>query len=289
MSGRKVHFYVVNETKSLQQNVLNYINDMKKLYNSILEYIDCNEEGSFELLSILLTILQIGEDANELKSLLQIISSIVNNHYRQIDFFKKIEKLLLYIILDIKKTIKPNDLVKIFKSNKIILLFFIENQVLSVDDLPQTTDFLAYFYPEFERIFLKEEQKQKCLEALKEFNIEYDEDTINNVVLTQSLLIYSIHGNNAEMINFLEESNIKLDTTKYGKLNLNNKIVRARISLNILTSFLCESIKCGHNDIAYYYKEKILRLTGINNEDSEFVDNFIVLKNGIQKKIQTSM
>ena len=62
---------------------------------------------------------------------------------------------------------------------------------------------------------------------------------INNVKLTPSLWIYAIHSNNAEMINFLEESNVNPPDDSYEKC-------------------LEESIKCHHNEIASYFLEQKL-------------------------------
>ncbi len=54
-----------------------------------------------------------------------------------------------------------------------------------------------------------------------------------NVILTPSLWMHAIHGNNIEIIHILEENNIKPNSGSYKKC-------------------LEESFKCHHNDIAYY-------------------------------------
>lgn len=70
---------------------------------------------------------------------------------------------------------------------------------------------------------------------------------INNVKLTKSLLLYSIHSNNAEMIHLLEEHHIDRGT------ELNFMIEEQNLK------YLKESIKCFHNDIANYILNNILQ------------------------------
>lgn len=72
----------------------------------------------------------------------------------------------------------------------------------------------------------------------------------NNVELTPSLWIYSIHGKNAEIIHLLEENHVEPSDVSYNEC-------------------LKEAIKCHHNDIARYiinnkmnlneYDEKIIK------------------------------
>ena len=60
---------------------------------------------------------------------------------------------------------------------------------------------------------------------------------LNNVELTSSLWIYSIHGNNPDMIHILEENKVELKDYKI---------------------YLFECIKCHHNDIANYIKNNFI-------------------------------
>ena len=72
----------------------------------------------------------------------------------------------------------------------------------------------------------------------------------NNVPLTFSLWLYTVHSNNPELIHFLEENDIKLNTNKSFSDNV-----------------LIESIKCHHNDISNYLKDELY-------DQNEFDDNF---------------
>ena len=65
---------------------------------------------------------------------------------------------------------------------------------------------------------------------------------MNDVQLTQSLFLYSIHGRNAEIIHILEE----------GKINPPSNNIAFYLSCFI------ESIKCHHNHFVNYFENNFL-------------------------------
>ena len=71
---------------------------------------------------------------------------------------------------------------------------------------------------------------------------------MNNAYIEPSIWCYAIHGNNPELISFLEDNHIEPDDKSFHKC-------------------LEESIKCHHNEMANY----ILN-THINNEDKNEFD-----------------
>lgn len=79
----------------------------------------------------------------------------------------------------------------------------------------------------------------------------------NNVELDSSLWIYAIHSKNPDLIRFLEEKNVKPENGGYLQLYL-------------------EAIKCHHNSIAYYIKDKYLKRP-TKSEESQIMK--CVLKN----------
>ena len=66
-----------------------------------------------------------------------------------------------------------------------------------------------------------------------------------NIELKPSLWLYSIHSNKIEMIQFLEENKVEPEDKTYEKC-------------------LKESVKCHHNDIANYIKEKYVKEEEVN-------------------------
>ena len=74
---------------------------------------------------------------------------------------------------------------------------------------------------------------------------------LNNIELTSSLWLYSIHGRNGEIIHLLEESHVVPERKSYEKC-------------------LEESIKCHHNDIANYIQNNY-----INSNEEKFNENVL--------------
>lgn len=101
--------------------------------------------------------------------LLALLSKISNNHYRHPDLLKKIEQILKYFKNEIKSNFSDSQIFKIFKSNKRILLFLLEEKILNfTEDICKeiiTKDFINhkyphYFYPEVKQ-FMNEIWFQK--------------------------------------------------------------------------------------------------------------------------------
>ena len=84
---------------------------------------------------------------------------------------------------------------------------------------------------------------------------------LNNVELTPSLWLYTIHGRNAELIHLLEEDGVPPPNGSY-------------------ESCLKESIKCHHNEIAEYIENNLLnekeKENNIKNniDENEFAYSF---------------
>ena len=73
---------------------------------------------------------------------------------------------------------------------------------------------------------------------------------LNNVDLTPSLWIYSIHGRNANIIHILEENHVDYKINK----------------------LITESIKCHHNELVEYFKNTLLD----QNDNNENFDEIII-------------
>lgn len=125
-----------------------YIKERKGLLEKLLEFIDSvNDDGEdfFKQISFL------QKEKNEknkeiLRSLLIFIINISQNHYRNANFFKKLESILLFLEDMIKKAFSNTDIFKLFQNDDRILLFLFEQKIISLDkDLLQ--------------IFLEEDQK----------------------------------------------------------------------------------------------------------------------------------
>ena len=308
-----------------------YLREKQSLQKNIIEFTEneCLTEEKYENLIQIIDNQQIKETPEKLEEFLFLLSNISNNHNRTNFFIKKIKKLIKSCKIEIKQTFSNSKLFNIFKTNKKILIYLIEEEIITIDESianeiqsPQFDrfEYFHFFYPEI-KSFIDEDSDQK-FEMPKEFikNREIGEndnyichlirnDSIDefisfcnqkNLFLStqiessiyetnpflmtnkpslieysaffgsiqifrylfynkakyspSSLWLYSIHGNNPELFNFLEENNIKPTDEFYKKC-------------------LLESIKCHHIDITNYFEANY-----INNANSNEYKNKVLKK-----------
>ena len=143
---------------------------MTKIQRNLLDFIDNDDniEENFQNLKTLFDDQKIQEDQNDLLLLLSLITDIANNHHRVPNFYEKIDKILLYLKNTIQKYYSNFEIFDIFKSNKRILLFFIEEKILIIDqsitNKITTEKFIKanyplYFSPEI-KLFVNEKKYQ---------------------------------------------------------------------------------------------------------------------------------
>ena len=145
-----------------------YFDQKKEFYQLFQEYIDCEGDSNDKYANLLAFFQKqkIGEDSNELVQLLRLLISFSNNHHRGPLFFSKIEKIIQHFEIQIKQTLSKSQLFQLFKKNKILLLFLIENKIMDVDKdifkkmihetMKKDKKFCHFFYPEI-KSFIEEE------------------------------------------------------------------------------------------------------------------------------------
>ena len=113
-----------------------YIDEMQKVYEKILAFIDdeTNDGAIFKDLNTTFEDLQINDNQYKLKSILHILSKIVDNHHRPPNFFTSIEQILNFFKDNIKKFFSDWEIFRIFKKNKRILLFLIDEKIITIDE-----------------------------------------------------------------------------------------------------------------------------------------------------------
>ena len=321
-----------------------YLGTMKDIQENILTFLEekDNSEENFIILESKFIDSKIKDHLYELLSLLHLISKIGNNHHRFPNFFRKIERILLIFKEDIKKYFPNSEIFNIFKNNKRILLFLIEQQIIVFDeyiakqitkkDKYTKAKYPQYFQPEIQP-FINEKWFPKKEEWVEEIKKELPENfydkrkegendnkicelirkdlitefvahvTINSVSLNAtiqpsiyetnsfllkkpkkpnqkdegfslieyavffgsiqifnylrldgvelmpSMWILAIHGQNAEMIHFIEDNHVELKDKSYKQV-------------------FYESIKCHHNDIANYFVNNFLQNDEENSQDT---------------------
>ena len=345
-------------------NPKKYLDMMKDIQEKILAFLEdeCNCEENFQNLEKIINDTKIRDNQNYFLSLLHLILQIGNNHYRNTNFFDKIERILQNYIIDIKKYFSNYQIFNIFKSNKRILLFLIEQQIIKFDEsiakkITTTDKYIKFCYPQYfqpeiqpfinkkwfpkynplfyENNWIEEIEKElpenfyekrkkgendsqicelirncmitKFIAFITKNNIQLnatipvsiyetnsyllkkqfyynkeEEFTLieyatfcgsiqlfkylksENIEIKPSLLPLAIHGQNTEIINMLEDENVKLNTESY-------------------KNGFFESIKCHHNYIAKYFLNNFLTKYEINQQNiinqSLKYYNFDFLKN----------
>lgn len=156
--------------------VSEYLGNMTKIQENILSFID-NEDDNEENYQNIIKLFDDQKILNnpfEMKLILLLISKISNNHYRTLDFFSKIERVLLYFKDSMKENFSNNEIFAFFSGNKRILLFLFKEKIINFDFVifnnikGQTMKNLKYFLPEF-NLFLKSIKTQgMSLKKIKE-------------------------------------------------------------------------------------------------------------------------
>lgn len=149
---------------------------MKTFQKNLLSFIDATDKSSEDFTALL----QFLKDENiinnplELKSILYIISNITNNYHHQFSYFTKIKNLFIKISTEITKNFSNITIFNIFKSNKRLLLFLIQEHIIIIDKIiaskileysNDTNMYSAFFYPEI-KPFIKKEDIEKIKKTL---------------------------------------------------------------------------------------------------------------------------
>ena len=108
--------------KEIQKNILNFLEEEANSEENLLKKDEFNN-------------FKISDNQYDFLSLLHLIPKIVNNCHRfPIFFFSKIERILQFFKEDIQKYFTNSEIFNIFKRNKRILLFLIEQQIMVIDE-----------------------------------------------------------------------------------------------------------------------------------------------------------
>ncbi|KAK8887928.1 hypothetical protein M9Y10_038987 [Tritrichomonas musculus] len=136
-------------------SISDYLEKMKVIQSYILSFItgeDNIEEDYANLLSFLIEN-NFRDDQYNLKALLYLVVKISDSHNRDSCFFDKIEKILLDLKIEIEKYFSNSEIFNIFKSNKRILLFLIQQKIMTIDkhiiELMLSNKYKIYGYPQY--------------------------------------------------------------------------------------------------------------------------------------------
>ena len=151
--------------QDIQSKIEEDIESRKDLYRILLDIIENEDESkNFEFINKL-TKYKERENNEDKITIFQIILSICNNHQRDVNFKSKINNLFKYLTNTLKQTMTNSEIFEFFKSNKLIILYFIKNQIIEIDDLIskeiiKDKAYCQFFYTETAS-FMKEEEKEE--------------------------------------------------------------------------------------------------------------------------------
>ena len=198
-----------------QMSIEQHIEKMKLIQNKLIEFI-CDDEKveiNFQNLNIIFNDLKISENQHFFKEVLHLIIKIYNN-YAKPDFLDKMTRIFLIFKDKIKQTFSNIEIFNIFKTNKRILLFLIEEKIFVIDktisSIMTSANYWSFkydyfFYPEMKN-FLNEKLNKQI-----ESKIPNDFEDKRRTGKNENYICQLIRDDNInEFISYANKSNIKL-------------------------------------------------------------------------------
>ena len=235
-------------------SVIEYIDTLKDTYNAIHHFLDneAKSEEKFQILKVSYNNTKIKYNQYYLYTLLHFISKIGNHHHRSPNFFAKIERLLIFFKEDIKKYFTNSVVFNIFRSNKRILLFLVEQQIIVIDEyivrkITKTCKYIEAKYPQYfqpeiqpfinEKWFPKYDPKHNLNGWVEEMKKELPENFYEK----------RKEGENDSLISELIRKDMITEFVEY--VSRNNVSPNAKIQSSIYetNSFLLKIQKESHN------------------------------------------
>ena len=244
-----------------------FVEKMKMIQNDLLDFLEdeSDAEDKYENFINLLSTQEIIKDQYKFKGLLYLINSIGNNHQRSPNFICKIERLLRQFKEDIQKYFSNSEIFELFKRNKRILLFLIEEKIITIDEYifsritnydeyilsAITSDdyfnknYFEYFQPEIKPFLTKENiekyssrnQYLKDGEFIERMKKEVEEDFYakrregaNDDYLCRLIRLNKIQ----EFIAFVEQSNLSLESKIKKSIFETNQLLTEKNEISLI-------------------------------------------------------
>ena len=159
-------------------NAEEYLEKMVDFQKNIIDYLD--GESDFHEVFKAIHFFQNNYTKNEIESVLQLIIKITNNHYRKPDFLTKIIQIIDQFKTFIQDNFSQSEIFQIFKSNKRILLYFVEELILQFDQSMinyinenkyWNMSYIKYFLPEA-KPFISKQLFDEIEEGIKDDEID---------------------------------------------------------------------------------------------------------------------
>ena len=209
-----------------------YIADKKRLYISILEFLENSDENFdgttnekyLERLSPIIKQQVKDGDCENMKEFLLIIKNISNEHHRDTNFIARTKQLLLHYKSQIKQTLSNEDIFEIFKDNKLLVHFLLTNDVIRITDTiceymmnkyeSNGNRYCHFFYPEVEQFLGEEKIKYVKNELLNKSENIFDNYNLKRQEGENDSRICSMIRNDSikEFVSYVTRSNYSLSS-----------------------------------------------------------------------------
>ena len=270
-----------------------FVEKMKSIQNSFLEFLEdeSDDEDKYENFINLISTQQRINEEHKFKAILQLIISIVNNHHRVRNFISKVERVLRQFKQEIQKYFSNSEIFDIFKDNKRILLFLLEEKMMIIDEYIFSIittyvrkNYCEYFQPEIKPFLTEENIEKYCrkntilkdAEFIERMNKEVESDFYEKrrEGMNDDYLCELIRNNEIkEFIRFTEQRNLSLEIYIKKSIFETNQLLTCydKISLIEYASFY------GSNDNIKYMEKRGVELTssmwifGIHSCNAELI------------------
>lgn len=201
-----------------------YLNQKRELYYNLFQFIDNenNDDEEYDCFIQIINKQKILEDKKDLEIFIEMIVQIANNHHFDLNFYGNIKKIVQFLAKSIKQTFTNSNIYELFKSNKRIMLYLIEQKILLIDEQISDkmilrsditgTKYHFFFYQkineflnEKDRIEIENENK----EELKDFDRKCQEGE-NDSYISELIRNDSIE----EFVSYVNQTNLSLLRTK---------------------------------------------------------------------------
>lgn len=173
----------------IQEKIEEYFDQKKNIYELFMSFLEQNSYNPKVLQKLLKEFekQKLLQDSQEFEHFLYLIVNISNNYHLDDEYFDNIKQLLEFLSTQIVKTFSNIEIFNIFSTNKLILLFLFEKNIIYMDDeilniFLENQDsngikYCHFFLPEIQKFIEPDEYKEIENEASKfdpDYNIGYD-------------------------------------------------------------------------------------------------------------------
>ena len=235
----------MSEIKQENHDIKLFVEKMKKIHQNVLDFIDGEDENEsiYQNLIQLFEDQQITREKHDFQIFLQMISAIIDYHFRGSKFFEKSEKILLFFKDSIQRILSLSEIYEIFKNCERTILFLIEEKIINIKNtnLPKLNE---YF------------KKSKYFSKIDDDSLNENINSKRKKGENDSVLCELIRNDSLdEFILFVSKNNINLNST------IESSIFETNPKLKQETSLIKYAAFYGSNKIFKYLQMNKVELS----------------------------